>query len=160
MKFLLASNEAFGLLVKRLSFKKKFENPSQMDIAQSLQAKNAARQVAIAKSLKQSMKVVLLLVHFLLLIYVLLSSFLLINLPGICEARSVEKDARHVIEIVRFYVCDTFHVVIAISLLANIYIFTGAIRKKRMKRNITTQAAIVPPPTGYMNATSVAVTAT
>jgi hypothetical protein len=159
MKFVLASNEAFGLLAKRLSCKKKSETLGQVGIAQSLQGKKAARQVAIAKSLKRSMMALLLIVHILFLGYVLVSSFWPINLPGICDARSVDKDARHIIETVRFYVGDVLHVVIAISLWANIYVFTGAARRKK-KNPRRYQAAIAPPSTGYVNATSVVATET
>ena len=106
-KFVLASNEAFGLVAR---------------------AKKAA---GIAKGLKRSMMVVLLAVHISFLIYVLFSSFWLINLPGVCDARSVDNDARHVVEIVRFYVCDVCHVVIVMSMRANVYVFKSKKKKYR-----------------------------
>jgi hypothetical protein len=67
-------------------------------------------------------------------------------------------DARHVVQTVRFYICDMVQVVIAINPWANIYVFTGAAR--RTKKQGTTQAAVPPPPTGYVNATSVVPTPT
>jgi hypothetical protein len=80
-------------------------------------------------------------------------------LPGICDARSVDKDARRVVETVRFYVGDVVQVVVVVNTWANIYVFTGAARRK--KKQGTTQAASAAPPTsGYANATSVALTAT
>ena len=111
-----------------------------------------------AKNLKRIMMVLLLVVHMVLLMYVLFSSFWRINLPGICNARSVDKDARHFVEIVRFYVNDVNQVVVLVTVWANIYVFTGAARRK--KKQGTTQAAAAPPPTGYANATSVALTPT
>jgi hypothetical protein len=119
--FVRASNEAFGLVVR---------------------AKKAA---GIAKRLKRSMMVVLLIVHILFLLgYVLLSSFWPINLPGTCDARNVNEDARHVIEVARFYVCNGCHVVIVVALWANIYVFKSK-TKKKMKQDTKVQAAIAPP---------------
>jgi hypothetical protein len=176
-KFMLASSEVFSVLVSvaqkhekpenpghesfHLGSKQKHENPGQVGVAQSLQAKRNLESKSVmrrAKHLKRVMMVLLLLVHMMFLGYVLLSSFWRINLPGICNARSVDKDARRFVETVRFYVCDVAQFVTLVAVWANIYVFTGAARRK--KKQGTTQAALALPPTGYMNATSVALTAT
>jgi hypothetical protein len=155
-KFMLASNEVFGVLVSHLVSKQKYENPGQVGVAQILQAKKNPESKSVmrrAKNLKRSMMTLLLLVHIVFLVCVLFSSFWPINSPAICRARST-MDARHVVEIVRFYVCDVYQVIFLMTKWANIYVFTGAARRK--KKQGTTQAAVAPPPTGYVNATSVA----
>ena len=158
---MLASNEVFGMSVSRYGSKRKNENPAEVGVAQSLQAKRKGKRKSVrrrGKHLKQVMMGLLLLVHICFLGFVLLSSFWRINLPGTCEVRSVDKDARHVVETARFYLCDVGHVVILMALGANIYVFTAAARGK--KKQGTTQAAAAPLPTGYVNATSVALTPT
>jgi hypothetical protein len=149
-KFMLASNEVFGVLVSHLG---------QVGVAQILQAKKNAESKSVmrrAKNLKRIMMVLLLLVHIVFLMCMLSSSFWPINSPAICRARST-MDARHVVEIVRLYVCDVYQVVGLVSVWANIYFFTGAARRKR--KQDTTQVAVAPP-TGYVNATSVVPTQT
>jgi hypothetical protein len=161
MAFVLASNEVFGLIVNRLSFKRQSVNrlgvnPGQVGVAQSLQAKRKDESKSVArraKALKQIMVVVLFVVHILFLVCVLLSSLWTMNVPGICNARSSDKDARQVVEMVRFYIVDAVGVVVTMFLWTNIHVFTGAARRK--KKRGTTQVA---PPTGCMNATSVALT--
>ena len=165
-KFMLASNEVFGMSVSRYGSKRKNENPAEVGVAQSLQAKRKGERKSVRRRGKHLEQVLmglvlmglLLLVHICFLGFVLLSSFWRINLPGTCEARSVDKDARHVVETARFYLCDVGHVVILMALGANIYVFTAAARGK--KKQGTTQAAAAPLPTGYVNATSVALTPT
>jgi hypothetical protein len=160
-KFMLASSEVFSVLASHHGSKQKCENPGQVGVPQSLQAKRNSERKSVmrrAKHLKRVMMVLLLLVHIFFLIYVLISSFWRINLPGICDARSVDKDARRVVETVRFYFCDVCQVILVMNTWANIYVFTGAARRK--KKQGTTQAAVAPPPTGYANATSVALTPT
>jgi hypothetical protein len=156
-KFMLASNEVFGVLASHLVSKQKHENPGQVGVAQILQAKKNPDSKSVirrAKNLKRVMMGGLLIVNIMFLIYVLLSSFWRINLPGICDARSADEDARHVVETMRFYVYDVGQVVVVAYTGANFYVFTGAARRK--KKQGTTQATVAPPPTGYVNATSVA----
>ena len=166
-KFVLASNEVFSVLeshlrkVSLLGSKLKHENPGQVGVAQSLPAKRNSESKSVmrrAKNLKRVMMLLLLIVDIVFLIYVLLSSFWRANVPGICNARSVDKDARRVVEAVRFFVCDVYHVILVMNTWANICVFTGAARRK--KKQGTTQAAAPPPPTGHVNATSVAPTPT
>jgi hypothetical protein len=154
VKFALASNEAFGLVVSSLRSKRKHGSPGQVDRAATLEAKKV---VTRAKSLKRVMQGLLFGTHMMFLIYVLFSSVWLINLPGVCNARSVDKDPRHIVETIRFCVCDVCHVAVVMCTWTNIYVFTGAARrKKRMKRSTKMNTAIVPPLTGYSNATSAA----
>jgi hypothetical protein len=160
-KFMLASNEVFSVLVGHLGSKQKHENPGQVGVAQRLQVKSNLENKSVmrrAENLKRVMMASLLIVHIVFLMYVLLSSFWRINVPGTCNARSVDKDARRVVETVGFYVCDVFHVVALVITWANIYVFTGAARRK--KKQGTTQAASALPPTGHVNATSVVPTPT
>jgi len=159
-KFKLASSEVFSVLV--CVSKQKHENPGQVGVPQSLQEKRNSERKSVmrrAENLKRVMMVLLLLVHILFLTYVLLSSFWRINVPGPCNARSVDKDARRVVEAVRFYVGEVVQFVFVVSTWANIYFFTGAARRKK-KQGTTRAASAAPPPTGYANATSVALTPT
>jgi hypothetical protein len=160
-KFMLASSEAFGLVFSYKSLPK-HGNPGQVSDAQSLQAKREGERKSVmqrANNLKRIMVVFLLVVHVIFLILVLMSPFWRINLPGICDARSVEKDASHVVETARFYACDVVLVVSVVNTWANFYVFTGAARRK--KNQDKTNAAVAPrppPPTGYFNGTSVDLT--
>ena len=140
--FVLASKETFGLLVRHVKYK-----TGQVSMG-TMNSKKVAQR---AKSLVSLMQILMLSAHIILLMYVLQSPFWPINLPVICKARSTDMD-RYVIETVRFYVSDVFHVVIVVNTWANIFIFTGAARRK--KKRDTTQAAIAPPPSGYLNATT------
>jgi hypothetical protein len=101
VKFVLASNEAFSLVGNRVSSQR------------------------ANKNLKRTMLVLLFIAHILFLGYVLLSSFWQINWPGICDARSVDKNAHHVVEVARFYAEDVGQVVIAMSIWGNIAFFAS-----------------------------------
>jgi hypothetical protein len=152
VKFALASNEVYSLVTSRLSSMRKsarsIENPGQVGgSAQTLQAKKPAKKAALraSKHLKRSMLVILLIAHTLFLMYVLLSSFWPINLPGICNARSVDKDARHVVETARFYVCDVFHVAVLVSNGMGIAFFIPSTRAKKKRQKQSPKIVAVGP---------------
>jgi cell division protein FtsL len=128
--FILASNEAFGPALNQLGLKNIVgASGEQSGIHSQRQAelvRSARNKIQRGKKNLRTMIVInFVLLHMAYLLYVMAMPFWPINAVKAadnCHPRSHD-DVRHLVETVRFYIEDVFHVIIVTSLCANIVFY-------------------------------------